>query len=90
MNRSQRRALKKITGSEASEKMASQVEQFGKMPESCSACTKEFDKKDKEMLQSWRVVVRQEVVRLFCPECIRKTQEAIESVSNKNNEAGSR
>ena len=89
MNRSQRRALKKSVGTDASEKMANKVAQFEKMPETCSACNEEFDKKDKEMLKSWRVVVRQEVVRLFCPECIRKTQEAIENVSNKDNKTSS-
>jgi ribosomal protein L44E len=90
MNRSERRALKKNHGAEASEKIANKISQFNKMPETCSACNEPFDKQDKEMLQSWSVVVRQEVVRLFCPECIRKTQEAIESVSKKDNEAGAR
>ena len=48
MNRKQRRALKKHVGSEAQQKMSNQVAQFGKLPESCSACNKEFDKKNKE------------------------------------------
>jgi len=29
------------------------------------------------MVQSWNVVVKQETVRIFCPECIKKTQEII-------------
>tara|TARA_B100001094_G_scaffold185729_1_gene179925 strand:- start:5495 stop:5779 length:285 start_codon:yes stop_codon:yes gene_type:complete len=77
MNRKQRRAIKKHVGAEAQEKMADHVAQFGKLPESCSACNKEFDKKDKDMVQSWNVLVKQEIVRLFCPECIEKTREVL-------------
>ena len=83
MNRQQRRALKKQTSSPAEQKMAEQVSQFNKLPEQCSACEKVFDKKDRSMVESWNVVVRQEVVRLFCPECINKTKEAIDA-SQKN------
>jgi Zn finger protein HypA/HybF involved in hydrogenase expression len=84
MNRKQRRAIKN-TSSPAEKKMAEQVAQFGKMPEQCSACQKEFDKKDRSMIESWNVVVRQEVVRLFCPDCINKTKEVIDG-SHANNE----
>ena len=57
--------------------MSHKLSQFEKLPEQCSACNKEFDKKDKEMIQSLNVIVNQETVRLFCPECIKKTQEII-------------
>jgi hypothetical protein len=77
MNRKQKRAMKKQLGAEAQEKMSRQVTQFGKLPESCTACEKEFDKKDKDMVKSWSVVVKQEIVRLFCPDCIKKTQEIV-------------
>ena len=77
MNRKQRRALKKNIGVEAQEKISNQMFQFGKLPEMCNVCQKEFDKKDKDMVQSWSVVVKQEVVRLFCPDCIEKAKEFI-------------
>ena len=77
MNRKQKRAMKKQLGAEAQEKMSRQVAQFGKLPESCTACEKEFDKKNKDMVKSWSVVVKQEIVRLFCPDCIKKTQEIV-------------
>tara|TARA_R110002020_G_scaffold336634_2_gene552068 strand:- start:311 stop:580 length:270 start_codon:yes stop_codon:yes gene_type:complete len=77
MNRSTRRAMKKQVGAKAQEKMANQVAQFGKLPQACDACQKDFDKKNKDMVQSWSVVVKQEVVRLFCPDCIEKTQEVL-------------
>jgi len=44
-------------------------------------CDAAFDKGDKEMIKSWNVVVRQEEVRLFCPQCIKKTQEVLEDAS---------
>lgn len=84
MNRQQRRALKKHAGTKAQEKMSQQVAQFGKMPEQCQICQKEFDKKNKEMVESWSVVVKQEVVRLFCPDCMNTAKEVI-GVSNQNN-----
>ena len=71
-------------GKEATDNLAQKISSFGKLPEVCTACQKEFDKKDKDMIQSWSVVVKQEVVRLFCPDCINKTKEAIEHVSAKD------
>jgi len=79
MNRKQRRAIKKHIGQDAQEKMAGQVALFGKLPEMCNVCQKEFDKKDKDMVNSWSVVVKQEVVRLFCPECVNKAKEIIDA-----------
>ena len=78
MNRKQRRALKKL--SQPAQEMAEKVALFGHLPDSCSACQESFDKKDKEMVFSWSVVVHSETetVRLFCPECIEKTKELIE------------
>ena len=82
MNRKQRRALSKHMGTEATENFAQKISQFGKLPEQCSACQKEFDKQDRDMLQSWSVVVKQDVVRLFCPDCINKTKEILENATN--------
>ena len=77
MNRKQRRAVKKQVGAEDSEKMANQVAQFVKMPDLCGICQKEFDKKNKEMVESWSVVVKQDVVRLFCPDCMNTAKEVL-------------
>jgi hypothetical protein len=78
VNRKQRRALKK--SSKPEQEMAQQVTLFGMLPEACLACQKSFDKKNKDMVTSWKVVVHNdsETVRLFCPECIEKTKELIE------------
>ena len=75
MNRKMKRAMKKHMGAGTEEKMSEQIALFSKLPESCDACQKEFDKKDRDMILSRTVVVKQEVVRLFCPTCIEKTKE---------------
>ena len=85
MNRKKRRAAeKKKRQGDPEQKMADQVALFGKLPESCSLCQKEFDKKDRDMVMSWSVVVRQEVVRLFCPDCIEITQQALQTIGEQN------
>ncbi len=77
MNRKQRRAIKKL--SQPEQKMAEKVSLFGMLPDSCTVCQKSFDKKDKAMVFSWRVVVHEdtETVRLFCPDCVNKAAEVI-------------
>ena len=82
MNRKERRALQREVGQENSDALAKQVALFGKLPEECMACHKPFDKKDREMVSLWSVVVRQEVVRLFCPECIDTAKGVIENASD--------
>ena len=77
MNRQERRAMEKKMGKDATKNLSEKIFQFNKLPESCNACDKSVDKKDKDMVQSWSVVVKQEVVRLFCPECINKTKEVL-------------
>ena len=80
MNRKQRRAAeakrKKGDGNQA---MQDKLMLFGHLPESCSACNAPFDKTNREMVLSWKVVVREqkESVTLFCPDCIQKTQEVL-------------
>ena len=70
MNREQRRKAERSTSPEEQE-MASKVALFGKMPDECLTCQIPFDKKSKEMVMTWNVVVHgpEEVVRLYCPEC---------------------
>jgi len=70
MNRKQRRALEKRLNADPSQNLSEKISQFSTLPDECSACTKAFDKKDKEMVLTWNVVVRDEdTTRLYCPEC---------------------
>ena len=84
MNRRQRRAINKQVGPEAQEKMAEQLTQFGMLPEQCGICQKGFDKKDKRMVQAWSVVVKEETVRLFCPDCMRTAKEVVSGCNPSN------
>ena len=89
MNRKQRRARQralKKAGKQGSD-MEQKLGLFEKIPKNCLTCNKEFDKKDKEMVMSWNVIVRQKEgqVRLYCPSCwdkaiefTKKTYEEIE------------
>tara|TARA_R110001583_G_scaffold55201_1_gene168070 strand:+ start:1484 stop:1759 length:276 start_codon:yes stop_codon:yes gene_type:complete len=44
---------------------------FDKLGDQCETCQQPFDKKDREQVSSWNVVVKEEqgVVRLYCPQC---------------------
>ena len=63
---------------EAQKKLQKRINLFGKLPEKCSACDKNFPK-TKESHMTWKVVVRSknEMVRLFCPDCQNKVTDFI-------------
>ena len=73
MNRKQRRErdrqIKK--SKEKPTDMERKLGLFDLMPDDCFVCHKNFDKKDKEMVQTWNVVVRESKnsVKIYCPEC---------------------
>ena len=87
MNRQQRRKAerqrKKLKNSpDVQEKMG----MFDKLPDHCLSCLTDFDKKDKAMVASWSVVVREKegVVRLYCPDCWRKAVDVVEALKNED------
>ena len=57
---------------------------FDKLEDHCAACEKPFDKKSKEHVSTWNVVVREkeDVVRLYCPECWGKANKLIKEIQN--------
>ena len=67
---------------------AKKINMFGQLEDSCLVCEKPFDKKDREMVMSWYVVVREEEkkVNLYCPSCWGAAMKAIEEV--KGNDSG--
>jgi hypothetical protein len=77
MNRQQKRALQQKVGKSKAASVEQKMARFNQLPEMCDVCSEAFDKKNKEMIQSWQVVVTQSAVRLFCPHCVKKTQEII-------------
>ena len=75
-------------GAEVQERMSEQIAQFSKLPESCDACNAEFDKQNKEMVQSWYVIVREEKgqVNLYCPECWSRATGIVKQLKEEMNE----
>jgi len=80
MNRAQRRKL----GLKKKPDLEKKVGLFDKLPKQCTNCDKPFDKKNKEMAMTWSVVVREkeELVRLYCPDCWDKANKIIEEFNN--------
>ena len=80
MNRKQRRAAEKQMKKDGTEEVAEKVALFGKLEDECLVCAKPFDKKNKEMVMSWNVVVREKEgkVNLYCPTCWERAQSVIE------------
>ena len=68
----------------AKKEMKEQLAMFGEIGQSCNVCNKSFNKKLKEHVTTWNVVVREEekVVRLYCPECWAKANKIIEEIQN--------
>jgi len=77
-----RRKKQKAAEKELQEKMS----MFDRLPVECSACVKPFDKKDKEMVTTWNVVVRKKegIVRLYCPDCWGKAVNLIKEMEDTN------
>ena len=84
MNREQRRAAAKQTKTEGNKELETKVALFGKLPDECLACQKAFDKKNREMVMSWAVIVREkeEKVRLYCPGCWEMAQDMVKNFAD--------
>ncbi len=70
---------------QAQKDMSEKIGLFNKIPDNCVTCDKPFDKKNRDMVMSWSVVVRkeEEVVRLYCPECWDEAKRIIKEFSEK-------
>jgi len=81
MNREQRRAAAKRAKTDGNEELETKIGLFNKLPDECLACQKPFDKKDREMVMSWTVIVKEkeEEVRLYCPSCWKTAQEVVKN-----------
>jgi hypothetical protein len=89
MNRKERRRLQKKKHKSEKE-LAEKIFLFSKLPDECSACTAPYDKQNKAMAMSWSVVVKQEqeIVRLFCPECLTKAKALTDDKANNKETEG--
>lgn len=84
MNRQQRRARgRKI---KKSKQKKTELEQklglFDLLPEECVVCMAPFDRKNKEQVNTWNVVVREEqaIVRVYCPTCWTKAKQLLDEL----------
>ena len=55
----------------AEKELSRKIGLFDRTPERCLTCNIQFDKKNKEQVQNWYVIVRKEEnrVNLYCPPC---------------------
>ena len=81
LKRNQEKEAKKLE-----KKLAKKLNMFDELPENCLVCEKDYDRKNKEQVSSWRVVVSPDTVRLYCPACWGKAIEVIEKFKGENNE----
>jgi ribosomal protein L44E len=82
MNRKQRRAIEaQNKKTDANEIVAEKLTLFNKLGDECLTCSKAFDKQNKEMVNEWYVIVRQEEgkVNLYCPDCWERAQNIVEN-----------
>ena len=89
MNRAQRRAAqksKKKKGEKPNKEIDNMMGMFDLLPDQCSACLAPYDKKDKQMVNTWNVVVKedQKVVRLYCPDCWNTARRIIQDVRDND------
>ena len=83
-NRKMRRQREKKAQKEIKRKM----NLFDRLPKECSACLSDFDKKDRAMVESWSVVVREaeKKVRLYCPTCWQAAINVAEQIERLDNQ----
>ena len=93
MNRKQRRTQEKMKKKLSPEEqdLSEKISFFSQLEEECLACTKPFDKSNKEMIESWNVVVREDKdppVRLYCPECWEKARAIAQQYMQEKEQQG--
>ena len=79
-----KRKLKRNAQQNSQKEFSKKMGLFNKLPDSCLTCNKSFDKKDREMVMTWNVVVNRlkDEVRLYCPHCWNQAQKIIKEVKD--------
>ena len=67
---------------QARKELQKKVGLFSKLSDECLVCQKDFDKKNKDMVMNWSVVVKEEKVRLYCPECWERATNLIKEIKD--------
>ena len=63
------------------------MDMFDKLSDHCLVCMAPYDKKDKQMVTTWNVVVRtnEQKVNLYCPTCWDTAMRVIKDFKEQNN-----
>ena len=71
----------------AEKELKTKMNMFSRLPDNCGACLKDFDKNDREMVNTWTVVVKEKEkrVNLYCPDCWTMAQEAVKNFYEEDN-----
>lgn len=71
------RKIERKQKKDAQKEITNKVGLFNQLPEKCHICEKPYDKKSKEMAQTWfvNVFAEDKIVDLFCPDCWGKVNE---------------
>ncbi len=77
-----KKKLKRQQEKEAKKDLQEKVGLFNKLSEECLVCQKDFDKKNKEMVMSWSVIVNEDTVRLYCPACWDRANNLIKEIKD--------
>lgn len=79
-----KRKIKRSSENKAKKDLAKEVGLFNRLPDMCLTCEKPFDKRDKEMVSTWNVVVnkQEKEVRLYCPDCWSMAKNLIKEIKD--------
>ena len=78
LKRAAKKKKEKASAQESQSKLKKQMNMFDKMPNVCSSCEASFPK-TQEAHSTWRVVVKNQKVWLFCPDCQQKAKTMLEN-----------
>ena len=82
------RRMRKAKKRQAEKDIKEKIGMFSRLEDYCLVCEKSFDKQNKEMVQSWYVVVKEEQnkVNLYCPECWERANSLVSLIKEEINE----
>ena len=70
----------KFAKKEAEDALSAKLNKFDRLSDKCLICDKVFDKRSKEMVQSWSVVVDTDKINLYCPTCWKRANTVIDAI----------
>ena len=76
------RKLRRKKELQAKKELQKKVGLFNRLSDHCLVCQKNFDKQNKEMVMSWSVVIKEEKVRLYCPDCWDRAKNLIKEMKD--------